>query len=77
MCVGARVYVCVYVCMYVCVYGVCMYVYHVAYLIQNLPWIYRGCEPPCGCWEEQPVLLIAESSLQPPLTFLMSQFLYL
>ena len=31
-----------------------------------------GCEPPCGCWglnsgplEEQPVLLTAESSLQP------------
>ena len=32
-----------------------------------------GCEPPCGCWvlnsgplEEQPVLITAEPSLQPP-----------
>jgi hypothetical protein len=35
--------------------------------------ILDGCEPPCGCWElnlgfleEQPALLIAEPSLQPP-----------
>ena len=33
---------------------------------------YRGCEPPCGCWElnsgtleEQSVLLTTEPSLQP------------
>jgi hypothetical protein len=35
-----------------------------------------GCEPPCGCWElnsgpleEQPVLLTADPSLQPPPLF--------
>ena len=35
-----------------------------------------GCEPPCGCWdlnsgpsEEQSVLLTAEPSLQPGLSF--------
>ena len=41
-----------------------------------------GCEPPCGCWElnsgpleEQSVLLISESSLQPQnLTFLKTNF---
>jgi hypothetical protein len=38
--------------------------------------IIDGCEPPCGCWElnsepleEQPVLLTAKSSLQPPPLF--------
>jgi len=40
---------------------------------------YSGCEPPCSCWElnsgpleEQPVLLPAEPSLQPPNYFSIS-----
>ena len=38
-----------------------------------------SCEPPCGCWElnlgpleEQPVLIDAEQSLQPPDLFVCS-----
>jgi hypothetical protein len=42
-----------------------------------LDFITDGCEPPCGCWElnlgrleEQSVLLTAEPSLQPEVSFL-------
>ena len=70
-----------FVCLFVCLFFImCIWV-HCHYLKTHQERasdpITDGGEPPCGCWEtnsgpleEQPVLLMAESSLQAPCPFL-------
>ena len=64
--------ICLFVCLFVCL----MYMSALSAHIPCMPEEgirSDGCEPPCGCWElnsgpleEQPVLLTAKPSLQPP-----------